>query len=316
MICKICNKKFKSNAGLGHHIKSTHDMDTREYYDLYSDDTLKYCKICGTENKFINMIQGYSIGCCTEHTNLIKYRVVNTFQFEEYKEKAKQTKKTKYGDENYNNREKAKNTTIEVYGVENVSQNAEIREKIINTNLNNLGVEMPFMSNEIQEKCGDTKERKYGDKYYTNRDKYYTTMKEKGFISKEEQAFEKILLKLGIDFISQYKCDRYPYRCDFYLSKSDSFIELNIYPAHGPHPFDETNEDDIKLLNEWKQKSIHSELYVDWINRWTIKDKLKIQTAIINQLNYFTLYSLDEINSFIKTELNSDIDIKEIYQNL
>lgn len=315
-ICKICNKKFKSNAGLGRHIKVFHNMTSQEYYDSYIDPkhNNKYCNICGKQNKYKNLIKGYTLGCCTEHTNLLKYGVENPFQAEEFIKKIKQTKIEKYGDENYNNRNKALNTTLELYGVNNVSQIPEVKEKIQQTNLENLGVKMPFMSKDIQEKVLNTKEIKYNNKYYTNRDKYYNTMKQKGFISKEEKAFEKILLENNIKYIPQYyDKNKYPFYCDFYLIDLDIFIELNIFPAHGPHRFNKNNSEDIKLLNLWKKKSKSNPIYLNWIKRWTITDQNKISIANLNKLNYFTLYNNEEINLFIKDTLNIKNIIFENY---
>ena len=84
MKCLICNNEYKSNAGLGKHIKVSHHLSTQKYYDIYIDCSLsnKYCSICGKENKFNNFIVGYNLGCCTEHTNLIRYGVTNVYASE------------------------------------------------------------------------------------------------------------------------------------------------------------------------------------------------------------------------------------------
>ena len=319
MKCLICNKNFKSNAGLGRHIKVTHKLTTQQYYDTYIDinNKTKHCPICGKQNKFKNFIEGYTIGCCTKHSNLVIYGVINPFQSELCKEKAAQTKEEKYGDKNYNNRNKAKDTTINVYGVINVSQIPEVKQKIKHTNLQNLGVEMPFMSNQIQEKALDTKEQKYGNRYYTNRDKYYKTMKSKGFISSYEKAFEECLKQYKIKYITQYNKDkRYPYHCDFYLNELDIFIEINIYPAHGPHPFNKNNKEDIKLLNQWKNLSINSPIYLNWIERWTQIDVKKRMIAKNNNLKYFELYNINDINIFLHDILKINKDFEDIYYSI
>ena len=232
MKCKICNKEYKSNAGLGHHIKSTHNISTQEYYDNYIDNSKnnKYCAICNKENKFIDFICGYTTGCCTEHTNLIKYNASNVYASEYVKQKIKQTKVAKYGDPNYNSRNKAIQTTLDLYGVSNVSQAPEIKAKIQNTNMKKYDAPMPLLSKKVQEHMCDTKEKRYGNRHYTNRDKFYETMKKNGFISKPERLFEYILTINHIEYKPQYHKDyRYPFNCDFYLTKYDMFIEINIY---------------------------------------------------------------------------------------
>ena len=307
MKCKICNKDYKSNAGLGHHIKSSHNMSTQEYYDTYIKETNKNCPICNKPNKFINFIVGYTVGCCTEHTNLIKYDVTNVYASKHAKNKIKQTKEERYGDPNYNNHAKSIKTINDRYNVQvtNISQVPEIKNKIYKSNINKLSVPMPFMSSEIQLKIEDTKMERYNNAHYTNRDKFYNTMKQNGFISKYEHAFEKLLIKHNIKFINQYKEERYPFRCDFYLSDFDIFIEINIYPAHGPHPYKEDNIEDHKILNEWLTKANDGKIiYLDWINRWTIIDVNKRNYAKSNDLHYYELYNFEEINDFIKNILN------------
>ena len=36
----------------------------------------------------------------------------------------------------------------------------------------------------------------------------------------------------NIDILTQYKCDKYPYMCDFYLPKYDLFIEIYKDAGH------------------------------------------------------------------------------------
>lgn len=319
MKCLICNNEYKSNAGLGRHIKVSHHLSTQDYYDSYIDYSLssKYCNICGKENNFINFIAGYSLGCCTEHTNLIKYGVTNVYASEYAKQKMKQTKLEKYGDPNYNNRDKAIKTTLSMYDVTNIAQAPEVKKKIQNTNMRKLGVPMPYLSKVVQERMCDTKEKRYGNRHYTNREKYYNTMKKKGFISKEEQVFETILINNLIEYIPQYHKDsRYPFYCDFYLPKFDMFIEINVYPAHGPHPFTNSQED-IEYLKVWQEKANKGMgIYLNWIDRWTNVDVNKRTIAKQNNLNYFELYSLEEIQNFFKNKLNIVVDIDNIYHNL
>lgn len=54
-------------------------------------------------------------------------------------------------------------------------------------------------------------------------------MRQNGNYSKDEDYFAAELNKLGIRFETQYKSDKYPFDCDFYLIDSDIYIELNIY---------------------------------------------------------------------------------------
>ena len=77
-------------------------------------------------------------------------------------EKAKLTKKERYGDENYTNRERAKNTLRERYGVDNCSQVEGSRNKAKETWVTNYGVDNPMKDSEIKQKQIDTVNQKYG----------------------------------------------------------------------------------------------------------------------------------------------------------
>lgn len=106
----------------------------------------------------------------------------------------------------------------------------------------------------------------------------------------EEDFYQKLLKKYSIEDIERnYNKDpRYPFQCDFYIKSEDLFIEINAHPTHGPHPFDPTNEEDLKLLEELKNENS------DWsnaiINIWTIKDVKKFKFARENKLNYKAIY--------------------------
>jgi hypothetical protein len=70
--------------------------------------------------------------------------------------KSKNTKKEKYGDENYNNQLKTKITSLKIYGVDNPSKNKDIVNKIINTNNNLYGGNSPLSNVKIKEKKYNT----------------------------------------------------------------------------------------------------------------------------------------------------------------
>ena len=64
-----------------------------------------------------------------EKTNQKKFGVSNVMALEEFKTKIKETKKEKYGDENFNNIEQHKATNLTKYGVEFVLQDPYFHEK-------------------------------------------------------------------------------------------------------------------------------------------------------------------------------------------
>ena len=129
-------------------------------------------------------------------------------------------------------------------------------------------------------------------KYLTSIRKYWDTKDSKSNIEKEIE--QELLKKFNKeDIFYQYSDERYPYRCDFYIKSIDTFIEVNYWWHHGPHPFNEDNEEDIELLNtlkeEYKKDNTKTQ-YLEAIRIWTEIDPLKINIAKQNNLNYIMLY--------------------------
>jgi hypothetical protein len=127
--------------------------------EKYKETNLKrYGKTHPMKNK-INVIN-------RENNNIIKYGakypIVNNHGIVQ---KIKETKKNKYGDENYNNREKCKETNLKRYGVEHQMLNVGVKEKIKKTNLKKYGVENPFQSKEFINKCINTQNKTFKVKW-------------------------------------------------------------------------------------------------------------------------------------------------------
>ena len=111
--------------------------------------------------------------------------------------------------------------------------------------------------------------------------------------SKAEQEIYNYLITLysPTDIKTNYNQDpRYPFHCDFYIISQDLFIELNLHFSHGPHPFDPNNEEDLKLLEKWKEKAKASKYYEVAIDVWTRRDINKFNIAKKNNLKYKTIY--------------------------
>lgn len=130
---------------------------------------------------------------------------------------------------------------------------------------------------------------------------YQTKKKNNSFnISNPENIFKEYLInKYGEEnVISQYRDEnRYPFNCDFYIKSEDLFIELNLTWTHGNHPFNKDNEEDILLLEYWKQKAETSDYYKNAIYTWTILDVKKQKIAEENKLNYLCIYNLEDYNN-------------------
>ena len=87
-----------------------------------------------------------------------KYGVENVYQLDKSKDKIRQTKLDRYGDENYNNHSKQIETMLDKYGV-NCGYNTGVAESTIRTNHNgNIG----YAAKDIKVKIIDTMNNRYG----------------------------------------------------------------------------------------------------------------------------------------------------------
>lgn len=114
----------------------------------------------------------------------------------------------------------------------------------------------------------------------------------------EEECYEMICKQFGKDdVIRQYHSGKYPFNCDFYIKSRDLYIECNFSWTHGGHWFDAESEEDQAKLQKWKDKG--TKYYNNAIQTWTIRDVLKRQTAIANNLNYVVFWNLNEVKQHV-----------------
>lgn len=119
-------------------------------------------------------------------------------------------------------------------------------------------------------------------------------MKENGTYGKstpEENYYIYLVNNYGQEgVIRQYRDDRYPFDCDFYIPSEDLFIEINKHWTHGGKPFDQFNLDDISMLEDWQESAKTSRFYQNAIYVWTDLDVRKQKYAKENNLNYKVIY--------------------------
>ena len=297
MICKICGKDCGSK-GFNSHIKSIHNLKSKEYFDLYEkSSTDGFCKICGKETKFYGATRGYAKYCCNSHAQLDP----------ETRNKYKQTCLEKYGAENVYASEygkaKIKETCQKHYGTDYALQAKEVKEHIKQTNLNRYGCENPQQNKEIKNKTSKTNLKRYGNACAIHGKEQWKkavqTMKKNGHYSKLELSLEQFFNDNSIKYIPQYSDNRYPFSCDFYLPYYDMFIEVNVYWHHNDHFFNSKNEDDLNTVNVWQEKSKTKPQYKVALDVWTNRDIQKYRTATENKLNYVVLWNKEQVNQFM-----------------
>lgn len=234
-------------------------------------------------------------------------------------EKIRQRKLELYGDAGYNNREKAKATCIEKYGVDNPFKDTE---KIRQSYLDKLGADHPMHVEEIKEKVSSKLDyaettRKARETYFL-RTGYTNPGKDPKCIQKmiqskirnhvwdspktsiAEKRMEKLLKRKFDVVVSHYRDPRYSrpsgyqFECDFYIPEKDLFIELNYHDSHYKCPYNPEDARHIELAEKWKNstKKWDQERYFTW----TVRDKEKIAIARENCLNYLVLYPTSTIS--------------------
>ena len=302
-------------------------------YRLHNNDfKIHRCKECGNPIEYFSSSNFCSNNCRrksqvrnTKVNLLLKYGEDNVAKIHTVKEKIIQTNINKYGVkfplQNDNIKEKQKQTLINKYGVDNCSKVDEVKEKIKNTKINKYGYQNSFSNREILNKAilNSTSEEanekrkktlldKYGvDNIFKDKSRFnYIQQIENGFktklinntfnTSKPEIESYDILKQKYPDVIRQYKSDKYPFACDFYIPNLDLYIECNYHWTHGSKPYEGTNEDDL-MLEQWKNKN--TKFYNNAINCWTIRDVKKRNIAKQNNLNYLEFWDINELKNWL-----------------
>ena len=313
-------------------VNDIYDKCRESLYRLkHNIDSSPLCPIC---NNLINYNVGfkfYPVGCskkCIDKialnkrkiTSLNKYGVEFPSKSQDVKEKQKQTNLEKYGTvsalQNEIVKSKTKATLINKYGVENIAQSEYWKNNVNKTCLQKYGTLYANQSEIVKNKIKETTYLHYGvDNYWKtieNKNKANSiesiqkginTKKQKGNLntSKPEQESYRLLLEKFPDVKKEFKEERYPFNCDFYIPNLDLFIECNFHWTHGGHPYNE--ETDKKQLELWKSKD--SQFYKNAINTWTIRDVNKREIAKKNNLNWIEFFTLNELKEWLETYENS-----------
>ena len=127
--------------------------------------------------------------------------------------------------------------------------------------------------------------------------KEYETKKKNGTFNtskKETELYNQLCEEYGsCNVLTQYKEERYPFKCDFYIKSEDLFIEYNGTIEHNGKPFDKDSVDDqneLQKLIELATAKGSKSRYWNVIKWWTEIDPLKLQTMRTNKLNFKVIY--------------------------
>ena len=258
------------------------------YHYLHPEaDKEMYC-YCGNKNTFKGLNKGYTKYCSNkcknssvEHNNKMRQTKLNNVDenglnsYNRATLKSKQTKKLRYGNENYNNIEKSKQTMLNNIDENGLNAIQRRQLKIEQTNLEKYGVKCNWGSKDPKlngsktrlekygnicyfqsQECKDKIKDQYGVEYYFQTKEYKENFKNEQWIKNfqnkgietkrenhtfntsqpEEECYQLLLQKFGKEnIIRQYKSKLYPFNCDFYIKSLDLYIECHFGWTHSPN---------------------------------------------------------------------------------
>lgn len=264
-----------------------------------------------------------------KETYIKKYGVSSPMKSEKIKEKWRQNNLKKYGVSNPTKsekiKEKARNTCIEQYGGPSPACSKEITRKAVETSRRNHGGLYHSQTKEFQDNVKQICLERYGVDNWTKSEQYkemwkneeyknhrnqkcYETQKQHNTFhtSKSEEEMYQLLSEKFPDVKRQYRDERYPFACDFYIPSKDLFIEYQGTWTHGGHPFDENNPEDLKIVEEWKRRSEElnfkgkkKNFYKMALYTWTDLDIRKRKYK--NTLNWIEFFGKKDVEDFIES---------------
>lgn len=153
-----------------------------------------------------------------------KYGVENVYQLDKSKDKIKQTKLDRYGDENYNNCKKHTCTLYQKYGVTSPA----LLQKSKETLFKNYGVISPMKSDIVKAKAIKSNLEKYNAPWYLLSKE--AIEKNRHTISKINKEISKLLEDNNIHNEFEYRIENKSY--DLHILNTNILIEINPSYTH------------------------------------------------------------------------------------
>ena len=174
--CKYCNKEFICKNTSKKLFCST--SCSMKYLNKTGQIQSPFSRKDIQEKCKQTMIERYGVNHIFKRKDIIEKNKLNFAKNkEEIINKQKQTKLEKYGNENYNNIEKAKITNLERYGVDNPWKNKEVQSKIRKTMQDRYGKNYYTETNDILNKLKESMQNKYGVDYPAQSNEVYNKLR-------------------------------------------------------------------------------------------------------------------------------------------
>lgn len=236
---------------------------------------------------------------------------------ERINEKISQTKVANGHSPTWNNKQQAVKTRYQKNG--GVWESPETIFRKEQTSYNKYGTRSPNQSPIVKQHKKEACLAKFGVDSYSKTQLYhdqmiaaneqrklreYDTKKKNGSFNssrQEDEVYELLKTVFRTDDIErQYRSDKYPFNCDFYIKSLDLYIEANFFWHHQDHFFDINSDEDLKIVEKWRRNI--SKQYRIAEKVWTCTDLKKAQTAIENSLHYIVFWNINEVKCWVKTK--------------
>ena len=255
---------INKDKGLKKSLKTLADTESDNpseiLYRILTEDFKDTCEVCGKKTQFQDFTRGYKKSCSKECSSLLtvskgkatKERIYgnpNYNNLEKHKQtclerygkedytnhsKSEETKLAKYGDPNYCNPLKNKQTCLERYGVESVTYLQSMKDKSKATSILKYGVDHPMKSKVVKENFKSSMMKYYGVEFPSQNREIHKKILSSQKMTSPEKKINEFLSNNGFEYQYQYECNG---KCfDFAIFKDNELsilVEVDGEYFHG-----------------------------------------------------------------------------------
>ena len=255
---------INKDKGLKESLKTLADTESDNpseiLYRILTEDFKDTCEVCGKKTQFQDFTRGYKKSCSKECSSLLtvskgkatKERIYgnpNYNNLEKHKQtclerygkedytnhsKSEETKLAKYGDPNYCNPLKNKQTCLERYGVESVTYLQSMKDKSKATSILKYGVDHPMKSKVVKENFKSSMMKYYGVEFPSQNREIHKKILSSQKMTSPEKKINDFLSNNGFEYQYQYECNG---KCfDFAIFKDNELsilVEIDGEYFHG-----------------------------------------------------------------------------------
>ena len=256
----LINKDKELKESLRELADTESDNPSEILYRILTEGFKDTCEVCGKKTQFQDFTRGYKKSCSKECSSLLtvskgkatKERIYgnpNYNNLEKHKQtclerygkedytnhsKSEETKLAKYGDPNYCNPLKNKQTCLERYGVESVTYLQSMKDKSKATSILKYGVDHPMKSKVVKENFKSSMMKYYGVEFPSQNREIHKKILSSQKMTSPEKKINDFLSNNGFEYQYQYECNG---KCfDFAIFKDNELsilVEIDGEYFHG-----------------------------------------------------------------------------------